>query len=79
MEWHRRYDLNDDGSIATTFTFRLGSADGKKKRYTPTAHVTEDPSNAIWKMQFLWPFKADFRVIWLDDELPDHHHWPAKT
>jgi apolipoprotein D and lipocalin family protein len=62
-----RYDLNDDGSIATTFTFRLGSADGKKKRYTPTAHVTEDPSNAIWKMQFLWPFKADFRVIWLDE------------
>ncbi|MCC1495375.1 lipocalin family protein [Alcanivorax sp. 1008] len=63
-----RYDLNDDGSIATTFTFRLGSAEGEKKRYTPTAWVTDDPSNAVWKMQFLWPFKADFRIIWLDDD-----------
>ncbi|MEE4250230.1 MAG: lipocalin family protein, partial [Alcanivoracaceae bacterium] len=62
-----RYDLNDDGSIATTFTFRQGGADGEKKRYTPTAWVTDDPSNAVWKMQFLWPFKADFRIIWLDD------------
>jgi len=62
-----RYDLNPDGSIATTFTFRLDSADGEKKRYTPTAWVTDDPSNAVWKMQFLWPFKADFRIIWLDE------------
>ena len=63
-----RYDLNEDGSIATTFTFRVDSADGEKKRYTPTAWVTDDPSNAVWKMQFLWPFKADFRIIWLDNE-----------
>jgi apolipoprotein D and lipocalin family protein len=63
-----RYDLNSDGSIATTFSFRRGSADGKQKRYTPTAWVTDDPSNAVWKMQFLWPFKADFRIIWLDDD-----------
>jgi len=63
-----RYDLNDDGSIATTFTFHQGAADGEKKRYTSTAFVTDDPSNAVWKMQFLWPFKADFRVIWLDED-----------
>ncbi|MFN3713996.1 MAG: lipocalin family protein [Alcanivoracaceae bacterium] len=63
-----RYDLNSDGSIATTFTFRRGSADGEQKRYTPTARVTDDPSNAVWKMQFLWPFRADFRIIWLDDD-----------
>lgn len=62
-----RYDLNPDGSIATTFTFRKGAADGPRKRYTPVAQVTDHPSNAIWKMQFLWPFKADFRIIWLDD------------
>ena len=63
-----RYDLNEDDSIATTFTFRQGDAEGEEKRYTPTAFVTDDPSNAVWKMQFLWPFKADFRVIWLDED-----------
>lgn len=62
-----RYDLNEDGSIATTFTFRNGSAEGEQKRYTPTAWISSDPSNAVWKMQFLWPFKADFRIIWLDE------------
>ena len=65
-----RYELNPDGSIATTFTFRNGAADGPKKRYTPVARVTDHPSNAVWKMQFLWPFQADFRVIWLD---PSYH------
>lgn len=63
-----RYSLNKDGSIATTYTFRKGGPHGKLKRYTPTAYVTDDPSNAIWKMQFLWPFKADFRIIWLEPD-----------
>lgn len=62
------YRLDDRGRIQTTFTFRKGDVDGPRKRYTPVAHVTDDPSNAIWKMQFLWPFRADFRVVWLDDD-----------
>lgn len=62
-----RYELDDKGRIQTTFTFRKGSADGPRKRYTPVAYVTDHPSNAIWKMQFLWPFRADFRVVWLDE------------
>ena len=32
------------------------------------AYITDHPSNAIWDMQLLWPFKADFRVVWLDDD-----------
>lgn len=62
------YRLDDQGRVATTFTFRQGGPDGEIKRYTPLAIVTDHPSNAIWKMQFLWPFKADFRISWLDDE-----------
>ncbi|MEL6199501.1 MAG: lipocalin family protein, partial [Pseudomonadota bacterium] len=23
--------------------------------------------DAIWGMQFVWPFKAEYRVIWVDD------------
>lgn len=62
-----RYDLNPDGTIATTFTFRDGSFDGEKKTYTPTGFVTDDESNAIWGMRFIWPIKADYRIVYLDE------------
>lgn len=60
------YELNDDGSIATTFTFRKGGFDGKKKTYTPKGFVNDDESNAIWGMQFIWPIKADYRIVYVD-------------
>ena len=63
-----RYDQNDDGSIATTFTFRKGAFDGEKKKFTPVGFVRDDPSNAEWGMRFVWPIKADYRIIYLDDE-----------
>ena len=59
------YRIDDDGSIATTFTFRDGSFDGKLKTYKPRGFVS-DESNAIWGMQFIWPIKADYRIIYLD-------------
>jgi len=61
------YRLNDDGTIATTFTFRAGSFDGERKRYTPTGYVLDKSSNAIWGMQFIWPIKADYRIVYLDE------------
>jgi len=61
------YRLNDDGTIATTFTFRDGGFDGKTKAYHPRGFV-QDESNAIWGMQFVWPIKADYRIIYLDDD-----------
>lgn len=61
------YRLDDDGSIATTFTFNKGSFDGKRKTYNPRGFVSEE-SNAIWGMQFIWPIKADYRVFYLDED-----------
>lgn len=60
------YELNEDGTIATTFTFRKGGFDGEVKEYTPKGFVGDDPSNAIWGMRFIWPIKADYRIIYLD-------------
>ncbi len=57
------YRLDTDGSIATTFTFRDGAFDGKLKRYCPRGFVRDDPSQAIWGMQFIWPIKADYRIV----------------
>jgi len=61
------YRLDPDGTIATTFTFRAGSFDGEPKRYTPRGFVLDRESNARWGMQFMWPIKADYRIIHLDE------------
>lgn len=61
------YRLDDDGSIATTFTFHDDSFEGKLKTYHPRGFV-QDESNAIWGMQFIWPIKADYRIIYLDED-----------
>jgi len=62
------YRLGSDGSIQTTFTFRQDGFDGPMKRYQPTGHVVDKDSNAIWGMQFIWPFKSDFRIVYLNDD-----------
>ena len=63
-----RYELNDDGTIATTFTFRDGSFDGEEKQYNPKGFVRDTESNAIWGMRFIWPIKADYRIVYLDED-----------
>jgi apolipoprotein D and lipocalin family protein len=63
-----RYELDDDGTIRTTFTFNKGALDGPMKTYTPRGFVREGTGNAIWGMRFIWPIKADYRIIYLDPE-----------
>ena len=62
------YKLESDGTIATTFSFRAGAFDGKEKRYTPRGVVVDAQSNAVWGMQFIWPIKADYRIIYLTED-----------
>jgi apolipoprotein D and lipocalin family protein len=62
------YRLNENGTIATTFTYRKNSFDGPRKEYHPTGFVLDEESNALWGMQFLWPIKADYRVIYLTSD-----------
>jgi apolipoprotein D and lipocalin family protein len=61
------YRLSDDRKVATTFTFNEGALDGPLKVYKVKGFIQEDPSNAVWGMQFVWPFKAEYRIIYLDD------------
>lgn len=62
------YELLKNGQIQTTFTFRAGSFDGKKMSFKSKAFVRDDPSNALWGMQFVWPFTADYRIVYLNDD-----------
>ena len=61
------YALAADGSINTTFTFNQGSFDGELKRYQPTGFVVPNSGNAVWGMQFIWPIKAEYRIVYLDE------------
>ncbi len=62
------YQLDSDGTIATTFTFRKNAFDGPEKQYEPRGFVINKESNAEWAMQFVWPFKGDYRIIYLDED-----------
>jgi apolipoprotein D and lipocalin family protein len=62
------YSLNEDGTVATTFRFREGSFTGEEKTYHPTGYVLDDQSHAIWGMQFFWPFKADYRIVFIAED-----------
>ena len=59
------YSRLPDGSIDTVFTFNDGAFDGPLKRYNPRGFVLDPVSNAIWGMRFIWPIKADYRIIHL--------------
>ena len=60
------YRLNDDGTIATTFTFNKDSFDGEQREYNPKGFVLDTETNARWGMRFVWPIKADYRIVYLD-------------
>lgn len=62
------YELNEEGHIETTFSFNKGGFDGDRKVYEPTGYVKDEASNAVWGMQFIWPFKADYRIVYLNDD-----------
>ena len=62
------YELNEDGTIATTFTFNKGSFDGELKQYHPKGFILDDESNAVWGMQFIWPIKADYRIVYINND-----------
>jgi apolipoprotein D and lipocalin family protein len=61
------YRLDDDGTVATTFRFNKGSLDGPLKEYHPRGFIRDKKSNAVWGMQFIWPFKAEYRIIFLSE------------
>jgi apolipoprotein D and lipocalin family protein len=60
------YRLDQDGTIATTFTYRDGAFDGPEKVMRPRGFVREGTGNAIWGMQFIWPIKAEYLIAYVD-------------
>ncbi len=62
------YRLEADGTVATTFTYNKGAFDGPLKTYKSRGFVQAEGGNAVWGMQFIWPFKAEYRIIFLNTD-----------
>ena len=62
------YRLDEDGTVATTFRFNKGSLNGPLKEYTLRGFIRDEASNAVWGMQFFWPIKSEYRIIYLADD-----------
>ena len=62
------YERGKGNRIETTFTFNNGGFDGPFKKHTPVGFVRPDTGNAVWGMRFIWPIKAEYRIIWLNDD-----------
>jgi apolipoprotein D and lipocalin family protein len=62
------YALNADDSIDTRYRFRQDSFTGPVKTFNPTAFVYNTETNAEWRMQFIWPFKSAYLIVYVDDD-----------
>ena len=62
------YRLDSDGTIDTTFSFNKGAFDGPRKRHNPRGFVFDKQSNAVWGMRFVWPIKADYRIVYVSED-----------
>ncbi len=60
------YTLNANGTIDTRFRFNQG-AGGPGKELTAIGFIKKGTGNAVWGMQFVWPIKAEYRIIFLDE------------
>lgn len=60
------YRFEAPNIVHTTFQFNDGSATGPLKTYTPTGFVDLDSGGGVWGMQFLWPIKAEYRIVYVD-------------
>ena len=62
------YRLAPDGTILTTFSFNADAPDGPARHYESRGYVMDSSTNAIWGQQYVWPFKADYRISYLSPD-----------
>ncbi len=62
------YAQAPDGKILTTFRQRKGGHDAPIKVMKPVGTVREGTGNAIWNMQFVWPIKAEYVIVSLNED-----------
>ena len=62
------YRLDEKGLVQTTFSYNKDAFNGVRKSHHPVGFVRDKKTNSVWGMQFVWPFKADYRIVYLDGD-----------
>ena len=62
------YTLQPDGRIGVRYRMRKGGFDQPLKIYHPTGFVEPGSGNALWGMQFVWPFKGEYRIAFVEPD-----------
>ena len=65
------YAKRPDGKMDNIYSFRKGSLDAPEKSWHGTAWVTNQQTNAEWKVRLLWPFTSDYKIL----ELAPDYAW----
>ena len=63
-----RYSLNADGSVKTVFSYNKGDIAGPSKSMNAIGFIPDSEKPSIWEMQFVWPVRADYRVVYLSPD-----------
>lgn len=61
------YALREDGRIDNTYVFRR-DFNTSERRWSGVSEVVPGSNGAHWKVQFIWPFKADLLVLEVDPD-----------
>lgn len=61
------YSLRDDGRIGNVYAFQR-DFDAPERRWNGVSEVVPGSNGAHWRVQFLWPFKADMLVLEVDPD-----------
>lgn len=61
------YAMREDGRIQTTFRQRKGGFDAPIDIMRPVGTVRPGTQDAVWGMQFVWPIKAEYVIVHLDE------------
>ncbi|MEO7598709.1 MAG: lipocalin family protein [Opitutus sp.] len=62
------YARRPDGKLDAIFAFRKESLTAPEKTWNGVAEITDPKTNAEWKVSFVWPISATYRVLELDPD-----------
>lgn len=62
-----RYTMVDSG-VEITYSFNKDSLKGEQKTYKSTGKIKNPGINSDWNISFIWPFIADYQVIYLEED-----------
>ena len=60
------YAQGEGNRIEVLYTYNEGGFDGEQHSMTPTAFTNVGDKEGEWAIRFLWPFKSDYRIAYVD-------------